>query len=107
MRGQKDKLSNKSPVDGFPSNYCGRKTVMSLTAVRVVSTTAKIVYIFFVGGVHPTNSKTSTYSYGTFSRCALTTRWIIHIYSISQKICTRFCCALLCCGYGIVQNEFT
>ena len=31
MRGQKNKLSNKSPVDGFPSNYCGRKTVMSLT----------------------------------------------------------------------------
>ena len=28
-------------------------------------------------------------------------------YSISQEICTRFCCALLCCGYAIVQNEFT
>ena len=28
-------------------------------------------------------------------------------YSISQKICTRFCCALLCCGYSIVHNEFT
>ena len=28
----KKNLSNKSPVDGFPSNYCGRKTVMSLTA---------------------------------------------------------------------------
>ena len=27
----KNKLSNKSPVDGFPSNYHGRKTVMSLT----------------------------------------------------------------------------
>ena len=27
-------------------------------------------------------------------------------YSISQKICTRFCCALLCCGYAIVHNEF-
>ena len=25
-------------------------------------------------------------------------------YSISQEICTRFCCALLCCGYGIVRN---
>ena len=23
-------------------------------------------------------------------------------YSISQEICTRFCCALLCCGYAIV-----
>ena len=32
MRGQKNKLSNNSTVDGFPSNYCGRKTVMSLTA---------------------------------------------------------------------------
>ena len=30
----------------------------------------------------------------------------IYIYSISQKICTRFCCALLCCGYAIVHNEF-
>ena len=27
-------------------------------------------------------------------------------YSISQEICTRFCCALLCCGYAIV-HEFT
>ena len=29
------------------------------------------------------------------------------IYSLSQEICTRFCCALLCCGYAIVHNEFT
>ena len=29
------------------------------------------------------------------------------IYSISQEICTRFCFALLCCGYAIVHNEFT
>ena len=28
-------------------------------------------------------------------------------YSTSQEICTRFCCALLCCGYAIVHNEFT
>ena len=28
-------------------------------------------------------------------------------YSISQEICTRFCCALLCCGYAVVHNEFT
>ena len=28
-------------------------------------------------------------------------------YSISQEICTRFCCALLCCGYVIVHNKFT
>ena len=28
-------------------------------------------------------------------------------YSISQEICTRFCCALLCCGYAIIHNEFT
>ena len=28
-------------------------------------------------------------------------------YSISKEICTRFCCALLCCGYAIVHNEFT
>ena len=28
-------------------------------------------------------------------------------YSISQEICTRFCCALLCCGYAIVHNGFT
>ena len=31
----------------------------------------------------------------------------IDTYSISQEICTRFCCALLCCGYAIVHNEFT
>ena len=28
-------------------------------------------------------------------------------YSISQQLCTQFCCALLCCGYAIVHNEFT
>ena len=28
-------------------------------------------------------------------------------YSISQEICTGVCCALLCCGYAIVHNEFT
>ena len=28
-------------------------------------------------------------------------------YNIPQEICTRFCCALLCCGYAIVHNEFT
>ena len=31
----------------------------------------------------------------------------IPVYSRSQEICTRFCCALLCCGYAIVHNEFT
>ena len=33
--------------------------------------------------------------------------YIFITYSISQEICTRFCCALLCCGYAIVHNEFT
>ena len=28
-------------------------------------------------------------------------------YSISHELCTRFCCALLCCCYSIVYNEFT
>ena len=32
---------------------------------------------------------------------------LFYLYSISQEICTRFCCALLCCGYAIVHNEFT
>ena len=32
---------------------------------------------------------------------------LLFSYSISQEICTRFCCALLCCGYAIVHNEFT
>ena len=27
--------------------------------------------------------------------------------SISQEICTWFCCALLCCGYAIIHNKFT
>ena len=31
----------------------------------------------------------------------------LNLYSISQEICTRFCCALFCCGYAIVHNEFT
>ena len=32
--------------------------------------------------------------------------WSSITYSISQEIYTRFCCALLCCGYAIVHNEF-
>ena len=28
-------------------------------------------------------------------------------YCISQEICTRFCYALLCCGYAIVHNEYS
>ena len=28
-------------------------------------------------------------------------------YSISHEICTRFCFALLCCGYAIIHNDFT
>ena len=42
--------------------------------------------------------------------CLYITRSIIQIslkYRISQERCTRFCCALLCCGYAIVHNEFT
>ena len=27
--------------------------------------------------------------------------------TVSQEICTRFCCVLHCCGYAIVHNEFT
>ena len=41
-------------------------------------------------------------------KCGITNNitWFI-LYIISQEICTRFCCALLCCGYTIVHNEFT
>ena len=38
---------------------------------------------------------------------ARTIQLAISAYSISQEICTRFCYALLCCGYAIVHNEFT
>ena len=40
-----------------------------------------------------------------YSPYILSTTWLA--YSISQEICTRFCCALLSCGYAIVHNEFT
>ena len=33
--------------------------------------------------------------------------WKQMLYSISQEICTRFCCALLCCGYVIVHTDCT
>ena len=52
----------------------------------------------------------NTYTHKTFSNTKTWTEIAnasIHIYSISQEICTRFCCALLCCGYAIVHNEFT
>ena len=47
--------------------------------------------------------------YVTYGFSSLFKRNFLHyaIYSISQEICTRFCCALLCCGYAIVHNEFT
>ena len=36
---------------------------------------------------------------------AISTVWCNPAYSISQEICTRFCCALLCCGYAIIHNS--
>ena len=43
-----------------------------------------------------------------FFRIVTLVLWCVYAdYSISQEICTRFCCALLCCGYAIVHNEFT
>ena len=42
----------------------------------------------------------------TYLKAAVTWTWLQPMYSISQEICTRFCCALLCCGYAIVHNEF-
>ena len=43
----------------------------------------------------------------TFDSIAATGILIRGPYSISREICTRFCCALLCCGYAIVHNEST
>ena len=57
--------------------------------------------------------KWSTRPHGLFTLAAALHAWerTCHFehcsYSISQEICTRFCCALLCCGYAIVHNEFT
>ena len=45
---------------------------------------------------HGASSKTSTAAQLPFDNL-----------QFSQEICTRFCCALLCCGYAIVHNEFT
>ena len=46
--------------------------------------------------------------FGTiWPHCSLWFSMWWQIYSISQEICTRFCCALLCCGYAIVHNKFT
>ena len=50
--------------------------------------------------------KTHCHSHETFLQCD-TVPQIYRTYGISQEICTRFCCALLCCGYAIVHNEFT
>ena len=47
-------------------------------------------YTVFFGGVEVHNTQTTWFT-----------------YSISQELYTRFCCALLCCGYVIVHNEFT
>ena len=42
-----------------------------------------------------------------WGKCMIASCPVNWSYSISQEICTRFCCALLCCGYAIVHNEFT
>ena len=63
---------------------------------------------------HPTPSPTTTPHPGKII-CSIPSgkyqnvvvRSVKPVYSISQEICTRFCCALLCCGYAIVHNEFT
>ena len=56
------------------------------------------------------HNKTVCIFLGIYSMCGpatITLNQFCKIYSISQEICTRFCCALLCCGYAIVHNEFT
>ena len=64
-----------------------------------------------------TKPKLSTFAHDSAKYAKISAWTISHIsneahnhassYSISQEICTRFCCALLCCGYAIVHNEFT
>ena len=49
-----------------------------------------------------THGQCNTWNHSNYTR---ETR--VYEYSISQEICTRFCCALLCCGYAIVHNEYT
>ena len=49
-------------------------------------------------------------AHGIYLPAVVMSTWyfgIYTIYNISQEICTRFCCALLCCGYAFVHNEFT
>ena len=47
-----------------------------------------------------------TFNSGITIHKTLTLQWTKFEYSISQEICTRFCCALLCCDYAIFHNEF-
>ena len=43
----------------------------------------------------------------TYVASSPTGGYFTQLYSISQEICTRFCCALLCCVYAIVHNEIS
>ena len=61
-----------------------------------------IIFYFFDINVQSTN-KFKTFMNDYILRKLLD----VITYSISQEICTRFCCALLCCGYAIVHKEFT
>ena len=100
----------------------GRIKMTSLTEHTIPSIKERM----FLINITPNNKTTSMYFhvitlqfYWTIVWEGITMRCHIHmgvvklsttsncIYSISQEICTRFCCALFCCGYAIVHNEFT
>ena len=55
--------------------------------------------------LHNHNKAMHNKTHAMLSEPMVTIKFCNVFYSISQEICTRFCCALLCCGYAIVHNE--
>ena len=70
----------------YRKSHCGDKTVVKSSYLHNgISYTGKMSSLYWIS---PQDS-------------------FFFVYSISQEICTRFCCALLCYGYAIVHSEFT
>ena len=82
----------------IPTDYSSITTLCIFSAPVRVAVNVLSVKILFVW---------SRVFFGSFLAPSVVYIRLLPLYSISQGICTRFCCALLCCGYAIVHNELT
>ena len=105
----------KSPVFQFKGNYAACSNVCSgvyerkhhRSSVIVLSSQHTVSHDILHNLVIFVMSSLSSQMDDTIGVMVICVHTRIRRYSLFQEICTRFCCALLWCGYAIVHNEFT